>query len=76
MTLDKCLMLVGAIAGAAGTGLLYRGSFSFIQPGGFFLGEDTLAKVKARNTKLGRLQRTGLVFLMLSFLFQAAALFV
>ena len=69
MTVDW-ISLAAAALGATGTGLLYKGSFAFLQPGSFLLSQEMNRQVKASNARRRRLQRAGLAFLMASFVVQ------
>lgn len=62
--------LAAALLGAAGTALLYKGSFAFVQLGGFFVSDDLHKKAQASNARRLKLQRAGLCLLLGSFIVQ------
>jgi hypothetical protein len=74
--MNHWLALGAAMTGAAGTLLLYLGSFAFVQLGGFFVSDEVHAQAKRGNARRRRLQRAGLICLMLSFLLQGVVVFV
>ena len=73
-TAGKIVQLAAALCGAAGTTLLYLGSFRYIMTAGY-ANEEFLRKMSKRNKRRLTLQRVGLECLMLSFLFSAVSVF-
>ena len=74
MTVDKCLNLGGAIAGAVGTILMYRGTFG-LQTVSTWTSQAMADETARSNRQRLRLQRCGLILLTASFALQIAALF-
>lgn len=74
MAIDKWLNLAGALAGALGTILMYRGTFG-LAAGSFWTDEAMLQEINRANKVRLRLQRSGLALLTASFALQGAALF-
>ncbi len=66
--ISKALGVASAVSGAIGTTLLFKGSFAFEPVGSFYTDAETTRITSARNRKRLLLQRTGLGFLMLSFI--------
>ncbi|MFM0128772.1 hypothetical protein [Paraburkholderia sediminicola] len=74
MNTNKALNIASAIAGFAGTVLMYRGTFGLVVPGGQ-MNTALLAETKKANDCRQLLQRTGLMLLTVSFLLQGIAQF-
>jgi hypothetical protein len=72
--ISKIIQLISAIAGAVGTGLLYKGSFAYEQPGGW-MDDALLTRMTERNKHRQCMQRCGLFLLMVSFVLAGASLF-
>lgn len=60
---------LGPASGALGTVLLYFGTFGFEPLHGFFVRSEDNRRADARNKRRRRLQRFGLAFLLISFVF-------
>lgn len=71
MSPEKILNLIGALFGAAGTFLMYKGTYGFA-PSASYMGSPSQEAAKA-NAKRARLQKCGLLLLMASFVLQAVA---
>ena len=66
MTAAKVVGLLSAGAGAAGTLLLFFGSFAYEVPPAYF-NQEMVDGLRKRNKRRQQLQRAGLALLMLSF---------
>jgi hypothetical protein len=64
--LPKIIGVLSAISGAGGTGLLYKGSFAYEQFS-HYASRASVAEMSQRNRKRHRLQRAGLLLIMISF---------
>jgi hypothetical protein len=64
--LGKILGLLSAVLGAAGTILLFFGSFAYEAPT-VYMNEELLANMIKRNKRRQFQQRSGLILLLLSF---------
>ena len=73
-TTGRIIQLAAAICGVIGTLLLYFGSFAYEAPAAWVDDAFIHATVK-RNRRRQRLQRTGLSFLLVSFLLGGLGLF-
>jgi hypothetical protein len=80
MTTVQVANLVSSLFGAAGTTLLFFFSYTYIPLGGGAWGGPTLdaanAKTSAKNVIWKRKQRVGFGLLCVSFVIQAAAVFL
>lgn len=74
MNVTKALNVASAIAGFAGTVLLYQGTFGLVAPGAY-MNTALLAEMKKANDRRQLLQRAGLMLLTASFLLQGVAQF-
>jgi hypothetical protein len=65
--LPKIVGLISALSGAAGTWLLYKGSFAYEQlmP---YVNNAMIDEISKRNKKRHAFQRAGLILIMISFL--------
>jgi hypothetical protein len=75
MNLPTLLNILAASSGMFGSVLLYKGSFSFEAPTGY-MNQGLLDDIAKRNKKRKLLQRIGMIFLFIGFLFQCIAQFV
>jgi hypothetical protein len=73
-TTGKTLSAASAILGAAGTILIFRGSFTYESPGGWMT-PPLIGEMTQRNRRRQVLQRAGLTLLTLSFVLQGISLF-
>lgn len=74
LTIGRVISLVAAVAGAIGTLLLYKGSFAFVQLGGW-ADDKLVAETIERNRKLQLRQRLGLTFILAGFILGGVAQF-
>ena len=74
LTIGKCINLTAAVAGCAGTILLYKGSFAYVQLGGW-ADDNLVAETRKRNRKLQFFQRLGLGLILLGFALGGVAQF-
>lgn len=74
MNTNKALNIASAIAGFAGTALMYCGTFGLVASGAY-MNTALLAETKKANDRRQLLQRSGLLLLTVSFFLQGVAQF-
>ncbi|MFI5420387.1 MAG: hypothetical protein ACHQ1H_05420 [Nitrososphaerales archaeon] len=75
MTLAKALNVASALFGAAGTILLFKGSFTFETPT-TWMSDEIEKQMAERNERRQLLQRLGLSGLLISFILAGLSQFV
>ena len=75
--LARIVELAALLLGAAGTVFLFFGTYGLEPPFSAHWADDVIdAEIEKRNRKRKYVQRAGLFFLLVSFLMQAAALYL
>jgi hypothetical protein len=73
-TTARSFSAAAAVLGALGTGLLFKGSFTYESHGGYMT-PQLVQKMGQRNLPRQRLQRAGLALLTISFVLSGVSLF-